>query len=51
MATLNHPNIERLRMDVMDDASVKAAIEAVIEREGRIDTLVNNAGMTCTGES
>ena len=33
-----------LPLDVTDDASVKAAIEALIQREGRIDLLVNNAG-------
>ena len=49
MATLVHPNVERLRLDVTDDTSVKAAIQTVIEKEGRIDMLVNNAGMTCTG--
>ncbi|RPD65150.1 NAD-P-binding protein [Lentinus tigrinus ALCF2SS1-6] len=49
MATLTHPNIAQLRMDVTDDASVKAAIAELIEREGHIDILVNNAGMTCTG--
>ncbi|KAI0699347.1 NAD-P-binding protein [Cerioporus squamosus] len=49
MAALTHPNIERLRMDVTDDASVKTAIAQIVEKEGRIDMLVNNAGMTCTG--
>ena len=49
MATLVHPNVERLRLDVTDDTSVKAAIQTVIEKEGRIDMLVNNAGMTCNG--
>ncbi|TFK88666.1 NAD-P-binding protein [Polyporus arcularius HHB13444] len=49
MAALTHPNIERLRMDVTDGTSVKAGIEQIVEKEGRIDMLVNNAGVTCTG--
>lgn len=33
-----------LTLDVTDDASVEAAIEALLHLEGRIDVLVNNAG-------
>lgn len=50
MASLVHPNIERLRMDVIDEASIKAAVNEIIEKDGRIDILVNNAGMTCSGK-
>jgi NAD(P)-dependent dehydrogenase (short-subunit alcohol dehydrogenase family) len=32
-----------LRMDLLDERSVQAAAEAVIERFGRVDVLVNNA--------
>lgn len=35
---------EMLPLDVTDDASVDAAVEHVMVREGRIDLLVNNAG-------
>ncbi len=35
--------------DVTDEAQVKAAAEAVMEREGRIDLLVNNAGFGISG--
>ena len=31
-------------VDVTDDAAVKAAVDAVYSREGRIDILINNAG-------
>jgi NAD(P)-dependent dehydrogenase (short-subunit alcohol dehydrogenase family) len=33
-------------LDVTDDASVAAAAELIAERAGRLDTLVNNAGIT-----
>lgn len=35
---------EMLALDVTSDASVAAAVEEVLRREGRIDLLVNNAG-------
>ena len=40
-----HPSFEMLALDVTDDASVDAAVAEVIRREGRIDLLVNNAGL------
>ena len=38
-----------LSVDVTDDAAVKAAVEAVIEKEGRVDILINNAGFGISG--
>jgi NAD(P)-dependent dehydrogenase (short-subunit alcohol dehydrogenase family) len=35
-----------LPIDVTDDASVVAAAENVAEHEGRVDVLINNAGIT-----
>jgi NAD(P)-dependent dehydrogenase (short-subunit alcohol dehydrogenase family) len=37
---------EMLSLDVTSDVSVKAAVDEVIRREGRIDLLVNNAGFS-----
>jgi NAD(P)-dependent dehydrogenase (short-subunit alcohol dehydrogenase family) len=39
----------RLKADVTDDASVRAAVDAVVERLGGIDILVNNAGIGAQG--
>jgi NAD(P)-dependent dehydrogenase (short-subunit alcohol dehydrogenase family) len=42
---------EVLPLDVDDDASVRGAIDQVLEREGQVDVLVNNAGFGGTGAS
>ncbi|MGI6146144.1 MAG: 3-oxoacyl-ACP reductase FabG [Firmicutes bacterium] len=38
------------RVDVTDAASVQAMVDAVVERYGRIDVLVNNAGITADAQ-
>ena len=39
----------RLRLDVTDSASIDAAVKATLETFGRIDVLVNNAGIGTLG--
>lgn len=41
--------IEALALDVRDDTSVSCCVQAVLERAGRIDVLVNNAGYLVSG--
>ena len=41
--------IVHLCADMTDEAQVKAAVEEVLRREGRIDILVNNAGFGISG--
>ncbi|CAA2105287.1 Putative oxidoreductase SadH [Methylobacterium bullatum] len=41
--------LQVLEMDVAGDASVQAAIDTVIARHGKIDVLVNNAGLMPIG--
>lgn len=38
-------SLEVLQLDVQDTASVNAAVDTVIAAQGRIDVLINNAGM------
>lgn len=46
-----HPSIHKLELDVVNDKSVKLVVDHVIEREGKIDVLVNNAGVSLASPS
>src|SRR4029079_12076100 len=39
-----HDNLLAVELDITDTASAQAAVGAAVERLGRIDVLVNNAG-------
>ena len=41
--------INVLKMDLTDIESIKKAVKTIIEKEGRIDVLINNAGMHTGG--
>jgi NAD(P)-dependent dehydrogenase (short-subunit alcohol dehydrogenase family) len=44
MASLADRGIVPIRMDVTDEQSMQDGVKAVLDKEGRIDVLVNNAG-------
>src|SRR6266498_1065636 len=43
------PGVDLLPLDVRSDASVQSCVDRVLERAGRIDVIVNNAGYVLTG--
>ncbi|SDE92274.1 Short-chain dehydrogenase [Variovorax sp. CF079] len=43
------PGVELVEMDVLNEASVQRGIKLIIDQTGRIDVLVNNAGMNMIG--
>jgi NAD(P)-dependent dehydrogenase (short-subunit alcohol dehydrogenase family) len=50
-ASLREAGVSVVELDVTDDASVEQAIASVLAQAGRIDVLVNNAGMASAGVS
>jgi NADP-dependent 3-hydroxy acid dehydrogenase YdfG len=43
------PGVQLIEMDVQDNASIQRAIQSVMDRNKRIDVLVNNAGVAMVG--
>jgi NADP-dependent 3-hydroxy acid dehydrogenase YdfG len=44
-------NVEAVQLDVRDEESVRSGVRTVLDRAGRIDALVNNAGCALIGSS
>ncbi len=42
-------SVNYVKMDLLDDESIRNAVDFVIQKEGRIDILINNAGMHLGG--
>jgi|LakMenEpi03Aug12_release.lakeMendotaPanAssembly.Ray.scaffolds.fasta_scaffold364335_3 3-oxoacyl-[acyl-carrier protein] reductase len=50
-STLIHPNYFHISCDVTDEKSVKSAVKAALSRFGKIDILINNAGIASLNHS
>ncbi|KAK1228513.1 NADPH-dependent 1-acyl dihydroxyacetone phosphate reductase [Marasmius sp. AFHP31] len=42
-------SIQHLQLDVTSDSSISSAIQAILQNDGRIDILINNAGTIAAG--
>jgi NADP-dependent 3-hydroxy acid dehydrogenase YdfG len=49
IADFSNKSIEKLALDVTNDESVQTALNFILDREGKIDVVVNNAGMIAPG--
>lgn len=50
MDAFTSPAIEKLTLDVTKQDTIDEVVKTIIGKEGRIDVLVNNAGVLCAGE-
>jgi NAD(P)-dependent dehydrogenase (short-subunit alcohol dehydrogenase family) len=49
IADFSHKSIEKLALDVTSDESVQNVLNFIVEKEGKIDVVVNNAGVSAPG--
>ena len=47
--TMEHPNIKYRQCDVRDREIIHTVVEQIIAEQGRVDVLINNAGMGIGG--
>lgn len=51
MTGFQHANVHTIKLDVTDEAEVQLVVKTILEKEGRLDIVVNNAAVPCTGEA
>lgn len=50
MEGLQHANVHTLKLDVTDEAEMQSVVKTILEKEGKLDVVVNNAAVPCTGK-
>lgn len=50
MEGFTNPSIEKLALDVTSDDAVEHVVQTILEKEGKIDIAVNNAGILAIGK-
>ena len=48
-ATTTEGSLQLIELDVTNQESIQTAVKVVLEKEGKVDVLINNAGMGITG--
>ena len=49
MDGFKQPNVQKLTLDVTNEENIQQVVDTIVQKEGRIDVLVNNAGVLCVG--
>jgi len=49
IADFEDPEIHKLALDVTNDENIQNVVQEVIDKEGKLDIVVNNAGIICPG--
>ncbi|GBE80727.1 NADPH-dependent 1-acyldihydroxyacetone phosphate reductase [Sparassis crispa] len=49
MEGFKHENIQRLQLDVTSEENISTVVQTIVNEEGKIDIVVNNAGVPCHG--
>ncbi|KAJ3571393.1 hypothetical protein NP233_g3775 [Leucocoprinus birnbaumii] len=49
IADFENPKIHKLALDVTSDENIQKVIHEILTKEGKLDVVVNNAGMICPG--
>ncbi|TFY83358.1 hypothetical protein EWM64_g643 [Hericium alpestre] len=49
MRGLQHPHVKKFTLDVTDDEQIRSVVQTIIEEDGRLDMLINNAGVLAPG--
>jgi len=49
IADFEDPGIHKLALDVTSDENIKNVVQEIIDKQGKLNIVVNNAGIICPG--